>query len=815
MGSVLEDLKVSLRGLRKTKGTTLIVLLTIAIGIGATTAIFSVVNSVILEPLRYPQPGELVSVSTQFPTMGFDRFWMSPPEYFELDEWNTSFSGVAGYREGEVSLVGTDEPMRARAVYATPSLFQVLGVGPQLGRAYTAEAGLPGADPVAVLSDALWRRTFGGRDDVLGDSIEIDGTPTTIIGVMPPDFDIDENRAEIWIPLTLDPSNRSNRGNHFMDVVARLEGDVTFDQARAEMESLVTNWEERTGAGHNPSPDGHPMRIDPLKEEVVGDTKPALIALLASVGFVLLIASVNVANLLLARSEARQKEMAVRAALGAARGRLVRQLLTESVLLALVGGALGVLLADWGLKLLLSAFPDSLPRSGEIGLDLRVLAVTTVVAAATGILFGMAPALRIRGGRFGHLLKEGAQRASASLSSLKVRRFLVVAEVALAVGLVVGAGLMLRSLSGLLTMDPGFDSERLTTFELFLPSTSYAQATDQSAFLARLFEKLEEQPTISATAAASGLPPSRRVNANDMEFEGVERTEDGPAHNIDYWQFASTDYLDVMSIRVLQGRGFEATDDGQATPVALINQRTAEVFYPDQDPVGRRLRPGFGDLPWFEIVGIVEDVKQQGLDAEVGTEVYWHAPQTAAALGQMPRTMHVLVSSSQPLATVADTLRQVTWGLDPKLPVSSVQPMDDVVRGTLARQRLLTVLLLLFAGIALFLAAIGVYGVMAYSVQLRQKELGLRMALGAAPRSILQMVFAQGALLAAVGLALGLVGSLAFSRLLRSLLYGVSTTDPWSYALVVVVLAAVATLATTIPAWRATRIAPQVALHQD
>lgn len=815
MSHLLEDLKVSLRGLRQTPVLTGIVLLTIAIGIGATTAIYSVVNGVVLQPLAYPKSGQLVTVATQFPTMGFDRFWVSPPEYFELSEWSTTLETIGGYRGGEVSVVGSEEPLRNRAVYATATLFEALGAKPHRGRLWGPDADLPGAEQVAVLSHELWQSQFAGSDDVLGSSLEIDGSPTTIVGVLPPHFDINEERPDLWLPMTLDPANRQNRGSHFLNLVARLQPDKTIEDAESELATLVAGWEERTGAGHTPSTEGHPMRIDALKEVVVGDTRPALLALLASVGFVLLIASVNVANLLLARSESRQKEIAVRAAVGATKGRLIRQLLTESVLLAFLGGALGIVLADRGLALLLRAFPTSLPRTHEVALDLPVLAVTTLTAAATGILFGLAPALSLGAGRFGALLKEGGRRASASLSALRLRRLLVIAEVALAVGLVFGAGLMIRSLNGLVGLDAGFDRDRLYTYELYLPSSDYPTAPDQLAFLDRLFQELEQVPGVERAAAANGLPPRRDLDANDMEFEGVERTEDGPVHNMDYWQFASTDYLDTLGIRVLSGRGFSSTDDGQANPVALINQRAAEVFYPDQDPVGRRLRPGFGDAPWFTIVGIVEDVKQQGLDAEVGTEVYWHARQVGEALGRMPRSMHVIVESALSETAVAETLRDTTWRLDPKLPVTSVQPMEAVVRDTLARQRLLTLLLLLFAGIALFLAAIGVYGVMSYSVELRQRELGLRMALGAAPGAILRMVLSQGAALTAIGLGVGLACSFGFARLLRSLLFGVSTTDPWAYGVVLVVLAVAAGLATSIPAWRATRIAPQEALHSE
>jgi putative ABC transport system permease protein len=816
MNGLLRDLRHAARSLRKAPSTTLIVVLTLALGIGANVAIFSVINGVILKPLEYPQPGELVLITSQFPTLGFDQFWISPPEYMEYREWNESFTEVGGYRVGEVSVVGSDQPLRVRAGNVTAPFFRVMGVEPLLGRVFTEEEDLPGAEPVVVLSHELWQNALGGDESWIGRRLDVNGEPSTVIGVMPPGFDVEEERVEVWVPVGLDPANRQNRGSHFLYLVGRLKQGVDLAAARSELDTLIASWKDRVGGDtHVPNPEFHRLQIEPLHEEVVGDTRPALMALLGAVAFVLLIACANVANLMLARSEERQRELAIRNSMGASRWRLVRLLLLESVLLALLGAVLGVVVGQLGLQALLAASPDSLPRTDDVTLDPVVLGFALLLAVGTGLLFGLAPALQIRVLRLFSVLKEGGQRASASGSRLWLRRGLVVTEMALAVGLVVASGLMLRSLDRLLEVDAGFDPEGLVTFRLYLPASSYADGVATTAFFDRLFASLDELPGIEAVGAASGLPPLRDVNANDMEFEGIERTEEGPPHNIDYWQFASASYLETMGIDVLEGRGFEPRDGAESPMVALVNQKAAETWWPDQSPIGRRMRPGgFDDGPWFTIVGVVEDVKQRGLDAEAGTESYFLQSQVST-VGFVPRTMNVLVRTGLPLDSIADELRRRVWSIDPALPVASLQSMEEVFGTSIARSRFLTLLISIFGVLALALAAIGIYGVMSYAVAERAQELGIRIALGADRRRILRLVLEQGLVLVLVGLVVGVGAALGLSRLLDTLLYGVDAADPATYAAVLGLLGLVALVACAVPALRATRVDPLTVLRSE
>ena len=817
MSTLLADLRQAFRGMRKAPALTVVVVLTLALGIGANSAIFSVINGVLLEPLEYPEPEKLVHITSQFPTMGFDRFWIDPPEFMEYREWNQSYTDVAGYRATEVSIAGSDRPLRVRSAVVTASIFPVLGVQPIRGRVFTEEEDVPGGPPVVVISHELWTSAFAADDSVVGSDIDIDGSPTTILGVMPPGFDIEENDVQVWVPLGFGPDDMQRRGNHFLFLVARLEDGATLQSARAELNVLVESWQDRSGGGHTPSTDGHPFQILPLHEEIVGNSRPALMALLGAVGFVLLIACANVANLLLTRSEARQKEMAVRTAMGASRVRLLRQLLTESVALALMGGAIRLALANLGLGFLLRTHPESLPRTDEVTLDSTVLVVSLAVAVLTGLLFGLVPGLQLSSGKLSGLLKEGAQRTSSAGAGVQVRRFLVVVEMALAVALVVGSGLMLKSVATLLAVDTGFDAARLTSFEIFLPPEGYADGGSQRAFHQRLGQGLNAIPGVESIGIASGLPPLRDLNANDTQFEGIERDPKGPPHNIDYYQFISDDYLETMDIPLIAGRGFRLSDDAQSAPVTLINQKTADTFWPGQNPLGRRLRPGGGDgVPWITIVGIVGDVKQGGIDRETGTEIYFRYGQVAQMFGPfLPRSMYTLVRSTLPTEPLAQSIREQVRAIDPALPIGGLQSMQAVIEDSISRPRFLAMLLSIFAGLALFLASIGIYGVLSYSVAERGQEMGIRMALGADRDNILQLVLRQGMTLAVVGLAVGVVGSLALSRVLQSLLFGVSATDPMTYLWVVGLLALVAFVACALPAFRATRVDLLTALRYE
>ncbi len=814
MAELFNDVRYALRSLRKAPGFAFVAILTLALGIGANSAIFSVLNGVVLRPLPYAEPDRLMRLASRFPTLGFDKFWISPPEFFELKERNRSFAAMGGYRTGTVSIGADEAPLRATSAIATADLFETLGIPAHLGRPFSAEEDLPNSEPVVVLSYELWQRAFGGAPDIVGRAVSVNGTASRVTGVMPAGFDIADSKVEVWVPAGLDPANRQNRGSHFLDVVARLRPGVTEAQAHADLARMVAQWSELNPSTHVPTPDNHPMFMTTLQEDLVGNVRPALILLLGAVGFVLLIACANVANLLLARAESRQREIAVRAALGAGRGRLMRQFLTEGVVLALLGGALGLLLGYTGVRALIATNPEGIPRAASIGIDGAVLAFTLSVSLVTGLLFGLAPALNLTGRVLNSSLRDGSGRTTAGAARQRVRNALVVSEVALAVVLVVGSGLMLRSFAALQSVDLGFRPEGLLSFQLFLPSSGYEDSAEQVAFYERLLPQLEALPGVTAAAAMSGLPPRRDVNANDTEFEGLAQTADGPAHNTDYWQFATTGYLEAMQIAVVSGRSFLPSDNGGA-PVVLINERLAHVFYPDVDPIGHRLRPPGDGVPWFTIVGVVRDVKQGGVAEETGTEVYFSYPQVGEAVGFTPRTMNVVVRTSGDPLALAGAVRSEVRALDPTLPIANLAAMEDVLYEAVARPRFLTLLLGIFAVVALALAAIGTYGVMAYAVAQRRQEIGIRMALGARASTVLGMVLVQGLSVALVGLALGVGGAFALTELLQSMLYGVSTTDAVTFLAAPALLAAVAAVACFVPAQRATRVDPARVLKAD
>jgi putative ABC transport system permease protein len=811
---VKQDLWYALRSLRKSPGYAAVTVLTLALGIGANTAIFSVVNGVLLKPLPYPASERLIFITSQFPGLGFDQFWVSAPEFLEFAEANRSFDAVGAYRAGAVNLGTQDQPRRVNSALVTSELMPVLGVAALRGRHFTRDDTLPGAEDVAILSSELWRSSFNGNEALVGSVVQIDGAPTRIVGIMPPGYDIHDARVQVWLPLTLDPANPGGRGGHFLYLVGRLKENVTLAQAKADAEAMLTNW-PRKSPGHAPNLTGHRLRFDSLKDDLIGSLKTALFVLQGAVAFVLLIACANLANLLLARAESRQREFAIRSALGAGRWRLLRQFLTEGMVLALVGGAIGAGLGNGGLLLLLRANPDSLPRAGEITLDPLVLTFTLAVSLLTGALFGMAPLINLREKLVNRSLKESGQRSTASAARTWVRRGLVMAEVALAVVLVIGAGLLLRSFWNLMTVDAGFNRSRLITFQLVLPNATYPQAQGVVDFFARLQTQLAALPGVQSAAAMQGLPPRRDVNANDTDFEGYTATQDGPPENVAYYQRVTPAYLATMGIPLIEGRDFTPGDAGGA-PVVLVNETLAKTYYPGQSALGRRLKPGFGpQVPWFTIVGVVRDVKQGGVDKETGTEIYFLADQGPKLLNNAARSMHIVIRSPLPFEALAADVRRVVGGMDPTLPLVRPRSMDEVFSETLARPRFLAQLLGIFAGLALALAAIGTYGILSYAVSERRKEIGIHMAMGASQRRVLGMILRQGMLLAAVGLAVGVGASLLLTRLLQAQLFNVRPSDPATVSGVVAFIAAVALLACYIPASRATRVDPMVVLRDE
>jgi predicted permease len=806
------DIGQTLRNLRRAPGFALVAILTLALGIGANTAIFAIVNGVLLKPLAYPEPERLVLVTSQFPEMGFDQFWVSPPEFLELQERSRSFQALGAYTTDEDNLGTGERPRRVRVGRVSSDFFDVLGVAPFLGRTIRPEETLPGAAPVAVLSHELWRSVFASDPSLVGQTIDIDGRKVEVAGVMPEGFGLATEPVEAFLPVSIDPANRQNRGNHYLYLVGRLSPGVELEAARAEMETLLADWPGKDL--HAPDLSFHRLRIDPLQGEVVGDAGTAIWALQAAVGFVLLIACANLANLLLARAESRQKEFAIRSALGAGGGRLARQFLAEGLVLSLLGGLVGVLLAHAGLRVLVATFPDALPRASEVSVDGASLVFMVMVALATSLAFGLAPLLHLRGSSLTSTLREAGQRSATSGRRL-LRRFLVASEVALAVVLVTGATLMVRTVWNLTRVDAGFERSGLVTFALDLPAATYPDPPLVSAFYARLLEDLRALPGVRGAAVVNGLPPLREVNANDTDIEGYQQIEEtDPMENVDYWQSVSTGYTETMGIPIVEGRSFRELDEG-GDFVALVNETMARTFWPGTSPLGRRVKPGFGDeLPWLTVVGVVKDVKQGGVDKETGTELYFHTAQLGK-VGIADRNLNVVLRTDAPVSALAGSIQRVVAAKDASLPIIDLRAMEEVFSQAIGRPRLLAQLLLGFAVLALVMAALGTYGVLAYVVAERRREIGIRVALGAARGSVLSMVLRQGLGLTLVGLVAGLAGALAVNRLAAALLFGVEPADPLTYAAVSLFISLVGVAACYAPARRATRVDPIVVLRQD
>jgi len=824
--NAMRDLRHGIRLLSRSPGFASIAIITIALGIGATSAIFSVIDGVALKPLPYPSSDRLVYITSQFPTLGFDKFWVSPPEYLELRERSKSYTDIAAYRTQAVNVSQGERPERVNAIIATANMFDVLGIHPRIGRAFSADEDRPNVAPVVVISDGLWRRAFGSDRAVLGKQIEIQGRKREVVGVAPPGFDLHDARADVWIPMQLDPTNRQNRGSHFLYLVARLKPGITSSQASSELLSQLRQWGQLNPGTHVPNDSTHRIQLAPLRDEVIGNVSRALWVLQGAVILVLLIACANVANLLLVRAEGRHKEFAIRTALGAGRGRILRQFMAEGFVLTAVGAALGLLLAHFGLRLLLSANPDSIPRSAEIGIDPLVLIFTSVVAVLTAMIFGLAPLLHVSQAAVAAAIKEGGTRSTANATRHRVRRSLVAAEIALAVMLVIGAGLLLRSFRNLTTVDAGFDSNDLVTFAVFLPSATgatYSDANRRVQFQTDLIRRLSEMPGVKDVAAMTGLPPDRQVNANDTDFEGVPRGgPSDPIQNVDYYNTTSVRYFETMKIPILKGRGFNTGDVGGAG-VAVVNEALAKRFYPTTDPIGRRVRPsgprvapGQPDtLPWFTIVGVAKDVKQGGLDQKVGTEVYFNSDQGPRINGFAPAAFNFVLRTSRSAESLMPAIQTTVRSMDPGLPIVQLRSMNAVFGDSVSRQRFLSLLLGIFAAVALLLAAIGTYGVLSYLVTERQREIGIRVALGASSGGIVRLVVRQGLSIAVLGVVFGVIGALAIARVTRSLLFGVSPTDPLTYVAVSVVIVGVALIACMVPAQRAMRVDPLVAIRNE
>jgi putative ABC transport system permease protein len=813
------DLRYALRSLRQRPGFTVLTVLTLALGIGATSAIFSVVNGVLLRPLPYDRPDDVLVVHTILE--GNPRGELSPPEYWDLREQARSFTHLAAFSDGSLTLTGSGAPERLQAGFVTADALRLLGVSPARGRAFAAEEDLPGRPAVVLLSDGLWRRRFGADPEIVGRTLILDDAPTTVLGVMPPGFQLPSHYAgpgmELWTLLQLDPAlDRSERGWHWLAVMGRLRPGLGVGGADRETAALMAGMLQRYPGEYDADFGGS---ASPASEELVGDIRPVILVLLGAVGLLLLIACANVASLFLARAEARQREIAVRAALGARAGRIVSQLLTESAALATAGGLMGLLLAMWGIRALVAAAPPTLPRLEAIGMDGWVVAFTAAITLSTGILFGLAPALHAARPDLSGALTEGGRGGSAGGSRQQFRRGLVVSQIALALVLVAAAGLLIQSFARMRGVDPGFVPERVLTARVELSPVRYESNEQIRTFYQRLVRRLEALPGVRSAAAVKALPMTQ-LELGDWSFvrEGMYSLPPKPSEwSLAYWQSMSPEYFETLRIPVLQGRGIEATDRIGTPGVAVINRTLAKQVWPGGDALGQRILLGGGatDSVWRTVVGIVGDVRHRGLDAEPRPEIYLPHAQFPAGTGTALRTLRVVLRTDGDPAQLTGALRAALAELDPDIPLADVQTMEEALGAWAAERRLTMLLVAGFALLALILGAVGVYGVMAHLVVQRTREIGIRIALGALPREILGLVLSQGAWVAGLGIAAGLAGALAATRLLAGLLFGVGPTDPATLMATATALAIVAALASLLPALRAIRTDPVEALRAE
>lgn len=819
MNTLGMDLRHAARMLVKNPGFTLAAVLCLALGIGATTAIFSVVNAVLLRPLAYRQPEKLVRIYTEFPTFpngGLRRFWTSAPEFLDLRRDTNSWETLDAWSNDGATIAGLIQPVRVTASFVSGGLLRTLGVQPVIGRLITPVDDDPSAPVVEDISYGLWKSAFGGDKSILGKETYLNGQPSTIIGVMPRGFEFPTGEVDppqVWSTLQINPAKPGDRGSHYLNLLGRLKPGVSAAQAQSELEA----YERALGAQHKGdhehyfNPTNHTLVSFPLQGEVVSSVRPALLMLLAAVGFVLLIACVNVANLLLARAESRRREIAIRSALGAGLPRLARQFVTEGVLLSACGALIGLALAFGGLRLIQLTNAGSLPRAGEIGIDLRVLLFTIAAALFTGILFGMAPMFSVVVKNLQDSLKDTVSSTTANVGAQRFRKILVAGELAMALVLLIGCGLMIRGFWKLQEVRTGIDPENVITMKIALPGSNYSQAEQSDQFWRGLGKKITSFPGVTSAAIGSGLPPVRPPNMNDTKIEGFVHKQGGPIENVDYYNVVSKDFFKTLGIRLMDGREFDDRDVKGSPDVVIVNQTMARTFWGNESPLGRRIQPGMSG-PMCTIIGVVEDVKNAGLDKPTGTEIFLPYAQEQASGN---RAASVFLRSHGDPSSLANAVRREVRSIDPMIPVTNVQTVEQVLAFAQSRPRFLTLLLVLFSSVALIIATVGIYGVISFSVARRSKEFALRMALGAQQRDVLGLVMKQGALLTLVGVAAGVFGAFALTRLMASLLFGVRPTDAVTFISVSALLAVVALCASFIPAQRATRVDPMQALRHE
>jgi len=800
--TIWQDVKYGIRMLFKHPGFTVVAVLTLALGIGANSAIFSVVNAVLLRPLQFKEPEQLVKLWETLPQQGLTGT-VSAPNFLDWREQNQVFTEISAYEPANFSLQGKDQPERILGVSATAGFFDVLSTPPQLGRTFLAGEDQAGRNFVAVISDRLWQRNFGADPEIIGKTITLGGETFTLIGVMPPGFEFPSATTDIWTPLVFSKEQLAERGNHSLRVIGRLKADATLQQAQEQMSTIA----RRLAQQYPDNQAGRDIKLIRLQEETVQSVRPALLILLGAVGFVLLIACTNVANLLLARAATRRREIAIRTALGAGRARLVRQFLTESLLLSLMGGALGLVVGKWGVDALVALASGFLPRASEIGLDARVLGFTLLLSMLTAIVFGLAPALQISKTDVQEALKEGGSSGSSPRGNW-LRSLLAVAEVAAALMLLVGAGLLIRSFMRLQQVDTGLRPENVLTMKITLPEAKYKTKEPAVAFYDQVLERVNALPGVETAGLINILPIQQFGWNGHARVEGIPQSD--PPVLVEF-RSASTDYFRTLGIPLIAGNLFNTRNKETGAPVVVVNQTFVRQLLAGQDPIGRRINMGSNEENWMTITGVVADVRQSGLVRPTRPEIF--IPYTQR--NSETQSMSLVVRSKAEPTALANSIRREVLAVDPNQPIYDVQTMETVIGKSVSNQRLNMLLMGIFAALAMTLALVGIYSVMSYMVTQHTREIGIRIALGAQTLDILKLVLGQGLLLTFIGVGLGLLGAFGLTRLMASLLYEVKSTDPVTFLAVSLLLVAVALLACYLPARRASKVDPMVALRYE
>lgn len=812
METLIQDLRYGLRMLLKNPGFTTVAVITLALGIGATAALFNVINGVLLKSLPFKDPDHLLYVWEVNPNFPIPNIPASTLNFRDWKEQNHVFSTLAGRQAFTASLMSGDQPERIQGEKVTADYFQALGIDPLFGRVFLPEEDKPGGQPVALLSKGLWLRRFGGDAEIIGRTLTLNGQATTVVGIMPNDY---RPNIEFWVPLAPDYV-KADRSLHTVQAIGRLAPGVTQQQAQIEMSNIASGLAEQY-------PDlntGWSVNLVPVHDSIVQNIRPALLILFSAVVVVLLIACTNVANLLLARAASREKEIAIRLALGAGRLRLLRQILTESVLIALVGGALGTLIAIWGTRLLVSLNPQGIPRAGEIGVDGKVLGFALLVSITSGIIFGLAPALQASKPNLNETLKESARSSAGTTHGRRLRSILVVIEVASALVLLVGAGLLIKSFSRLQEVQPGFNRKNLLTFQIFLPPARYPGGPQQVSFYKEALRRFSSLPGVSSAAAISQAPLAGPGAQIIFSVEGLPLPAPHEAPLVSY-RIISPDYFQALEIPVLDGRAFTEADNLESLSVVVVNENLAKNMWPGQNPIGKRVTVGVplpGETPEYStVVGVVANVKHTTLNGDTGMQMYQPVYQAPTR-----NLTYVIRTALDPMSMV-ESARSAVASLDPGIPVANVKTMDTIVYDSVAPFRFNTFLFSLFAVVALVLTVVGVYGVLSYSVAQRTQEIGIRMALGAQSLDVLRLIIRQGMVLTLAGVTIGMIAlyflihiiSHFLPGLLNGMLFGVSATDPFTFVLISLLLTAVALVACAIPARRATKVDPLTALRYE